>query len=83
MMERALGHGLRLLLGLLGAVALGGGLLVGATRLREAYRGSPLLPALAVALICGAAALGGVALLRGAIRGRIVVRRNRPRSRMP
>jgi len=81
MTERALGPGLRLLLGLLGAVALGAGLLVGATELRVAYLGSPLLPTLAAALVCGVVALGGVRLLRGAIRGRIVVRRTRQRPR--
>jgi hypothetical protein len=77
MTERMLGPGLRLLLGALGAVALGAGALIGTMQLRAAYLGSPLLPTLAVALVCGTAAVGGVSLLRGALRGRIAVRRPR------
>ena len=80
MTERALGLGMRLLLGLLGAVALCVGLLIGATELRVAYLGAPLLPALAIAVVCGVVALGGARMLRGAIRGRITVRRNRRQS---
>jgi hypothetical protein len=79
--ERDLGWGLRALLGVLGAVALVGGLLVGATELRMLYLGSPPLPTLAAAIVCGVAAIGGVNLLRGAVRGRIVVRRTRFRGR--
>jgi hypothetical protein len=75
MRERDLGPGMRLLLGLLGAAALGAGLLVAATELRTAYLGSPLLPTLAGAVVCGIIALGGATLLRGALRGRIAVRR--------
>jgi len=81
MTERVLGPGFRVLLGVVGAAALGAGVIVGATELRVAYLGSPLLPTLAAALVCGAVAVGGAALLRGAIRGRIAVRRNRPRPR--
>ena len=75
MRERDLGPGMRLLLGLLGAAALGAGLLVAATELRTAYLGSPLLPTLAGTVVCGIIALGGATLLRGALRGRIAVRR--------
>ena len=82
MTERALGVGFRILLGVLGAVALGAGLVVGARWLGGAFRGAPRLPALAVALACGVIALGGARLLRGALRGRITVRRTRFRSRV-
>lgn len=81
MTERVLGPGFRALLGVIGAVALGAGVAVGGTALRVAYRGAPLLPALTAAAFCGLVALGGATLLRGALRGRIAVRRTRPRSR--
>lgn len=77
---RPIGLGLRVFLGLLGLMALGAGLLVGARELRAAYLGAPSVAALAVALVCVVIALGGVVLLRGAARGRIAVRRNRPSS---
>jgi len=74
-MERPLGVGLRLLLGLLGAVALGAGLLVGATEVRS-HLGSWGFASVLITVVCAVVALGGVTLLRGAIRGRIAVRRN-------
>jgi hypothetical protein len=80
MTERVLSLGLRALLAVIGAVALGAGLVVGVTELRVAYLGSPLVPTLGVALICGAIVVGGVTLLRGAIRGRIAFRHPRGRS---
>jgi len=70
---------MRLLLGVLGAAALGAAIVVGATELRVAYLGAPLAPALAVTAVCVVVALGGAALLRGAARGRIAVRRNAAR----
>jgi hypothetical protein len=79
--ERELGWGLRALLGVLGAAALVAGLLVGATELRVLYLGAPPLPTVAVALFCVVVVIGGITLLRGAVRGRIVVRRTRFRSR--
>ena len=72
--ERVLGSGFRVLLGVVGAAALCGGLLVGATELRYAYLGSPAAPTLLVALIAACIALGGGVLIRGALRGRIAVR---------
>jgi len=76
----SLGPGLRVLLALTGTAALGSGIVVAATELRYAYRGSPLVPTLFASGVAGLAALGGVLLLRGAIRGRIAVRdpRGRP-----
>ena len=79
--ERALGWGLRALLGVVGAAALVAGLLVVATELRVLYLGAPLLPGIVAALACAVVATGGAALLRGAIRGRIMVRRTRFRGR--
>jgi hypothetical protein len=75
--ERALGWGLRVLLGVLGAAALVAGLLVGATELRRLTHGAPPLPALAAAAFCILVVAGGIVLVRGAVRGRIVVRRTR------
>jgi hypothetical protein len=75
MRERDIGVGMRVLLGVVGAAALGAGLAVGATELRVAYLGSPLAPTLAAAAVCAIVAAGGVVLVRGAVRGRIVVRR--------
>ena len=80
MTERALGWGMRVLLGVLGAVGLGAGLAVGATELRYVYLGAPPLPGIAAAIVCGVVMAGGATLLRGAIRGRIVVRRTRFRG---
>ena len=75
--ERALGPGLRGLLAVLGAAALVAGVLAGAVQLRSIALGAPPLPALALALACAVAVAGGLRLLRGAVRGRIVVRRTR------
>ena len=74
MRERVLGSGLRVLIGVVGAAALGTGLIVGATELRYVYLGSPAVPAVLASLFAGVVALGGGVLLRGAIRGRIAVR---------
>ena len=74
MAERVLGSGLRVLIGIVGAAALGAGLVVGATELRYAYLGSPLLRTFLTALVAGVVAIGGAVLLRGALRGRIAVR---------
>jgi hypothetical protein len=77
MPERNLGIGLRVLLGLLGVAAVGAGGAIGATELRMASRYWPYWPAVAVAAFCAVVVWGGIHLLRGAVSGRIVVRRNR------
>jgi hypothetical protein len=77
--EEQLTIGLRLLIGLLGALSLTLGLLLTATELRWAYVGSPPVPTLAAALVCLLGTSGGAYLLRGAWRGRIGVRRTRGR----
>ena len=73
-----------MLIGVIGAAAVGAGFVVGATELRSAYLGSPLAPTLLAAVVAGFVAAGGVVLLRGALRGRIAVRtprRNRGHPR--
>ena len=77
MAERALGSGRRVLIGVIGAAAVGAGCVVGVTELRSAYLGSPLAPTLLPAVFAGFVAVGGVLLVRGALRGRIAVRRPR------
>ena len=72
--DRVLGSGLRFLVGLIGAAALGAGLLVAATEVRYAYLGSPPVPTVLAGLVAGVVALSGGVLLRGAFRGRIAVR---------
>ena len=75
---------MRALLAVIGAAALGAGLLVAAAELRAASRGAPVAPALAATAVCAVVMLGGAALLRGALRGRIAVRRpapSRPKQR--
>ena len=74
MVERDLGSGLRVLLGVVGAAALGAGLVVAGIGLRDAYLGSPRVPTLVASLVALPAALGGALLIRGAFRGRIAVR---------
>jgi len=66
---------MRLLLGAIGAAALGAGVVVGATELRVAYLGARPVPALAIAAVCAVVAVGGTRVLLGAARGRIAVRR--------
>ena len=63
-----------MLLAIIGAAALGAGLVVSATELRLVYLGSPLLPTSIAALVAGLAAIGGGLLIRGAMRGRMAVR---------
>ena len=82
MVERALGPGFRMLIGVIGAAAVVAGLLVGVTELRSAYLGSPLAPTLLAAAVAGFVVVGGATLIRGALRGRITVRRPR-RNRQP
>jgi hypothetical protein len=77
MPERNLNPGLRLLLGLLGAVGVGSGGVIGAIEVRIASNFWPNWPAVAVAAFCGLVIWGGVLLLRGAASGRIAVRRTR------
>jgi hypothetical protein len=74
-----LGPGLRVLLAAIGTAALGSGIVVAAIELRYASHGSPVVPTVLASGVAGLAALGGVLLLRGAIRGRIAVRDPRGR----
>ena len=71
--EKQLGALGRVAFGSLGLVALGCGLVLAGIEARVAVHGAPW--AWVVAIILGIVALGGAALVRGAIRGRIRVRR--------
>ncbi|HEX5073803.1 MAG TPA: hypothetical protein VFW03_11380 [Gemmatimonadaceae bacterium] len=68
------GPGLRVLLAIIGAAALGSALIVATAAIRSASLGSaPVRTSLAL-LVAGVVAVGGGLVLRGAIRGRIAVR---------
>jgi hypothetical protein len=78
--DRSLSPVLRVLLGAIGtsAVVAGGMVMVGGVRgIGVAAGGSALARGLAI-VVAAVVTLGGVALLRGAWRGRIVHRRNAP-----
>jgi hypothetical protein len=79
--ESVLGMPMRVLLGLLGAIAIGAGAVSGLTELRAVRGGAAAMPTLLVAGVCALAVVGGVVLIRGAFRGRITVRR--PGHRAP
>jgi len=74
MREVALGPGLRLLLGVLGAATLVAGIATGVAEMRRVAQASAPWAAIALALACLAIACTGALLLRGAWRGRIAVR---------
>jgi hypothetical protein len=75
MRELALNPGLRILLGVIGLVAVCAGLAVGAEQLRSATRdASGWSSGIVVALMCTLIVFGGVRVLVGAWRGRIAVR---------
>ncbi len=73
MPEMELGPVGRMAFGLLGIVALGAGLVLAATEARWALTGAPWAWVAVIALL--GVALGGGSLMRGAIRGRIRIRR--------
>ena len=79
MTERMLTTPMRVVTALFGTAVLCLGLFVMATELRAANNGSPVVPAVLAAVVCAFVALGGAALLRSAIRGRIVLRSTRRR----
>ena len=79
MPDRHLGIGLRLLLGLLGAVAVGAGGAVGVSEIRIASKLWPNWPSIAAAVFCVLVVWGGLLLLKGAASGHIMVRRTRRR----
>jgi hypothetical protein len=64
MTQRSLNLGMRLLLGLLGAISLGASSIVGATETRIAALAWPYWPAIAAAAFCALVACGGFILLR-------------------
>jgi len=75
MRELALNSGLRVLLGVIGAVGVCAGLGVGAEQLRSAMRDTSNRPTgIVVALMCAVIVFGSWRVLQGAWRGRIAVR---------
>ena len=79
MPDRHLGVGLRVLLGLIGAVAVGAGAAVGVNEIRVASKFWPGWPSITAAAFCIVVVWGGLLLLRGAASGHIMVRRARGR----
>jgi hypothetical protein len=80
--ERPIGLVLRLLLAVVGLTALVAAFIVGVAPLRSTTQGAPPLPALVLGCFCVVVAIGGVLLVRGAVRGRIRFRRiRRPDAR--
>jgi hypothetical protein len=77
MPERNLNTGMRVLLALLGGVAVVAGGSVGATQVGMAIRDRPSWPSVAIATFCILVLLGATVLLRAAVTGRVVVRRTR------
>jgi hypothetical protein len=75
MRELALNSGLRVLLGVIGGVAVCAGIAVVVDQLRRATRdGSASPTGIVVALLCVLIVVGGVRVLQGAGRGGIAVR---------
>jgi hypothetical protein len=81
MPERPLNAFMRALLGIVGATSLVAGAAIAAVQLRSITRGEALLSTLVVAAIAILVAASGAYIIRGAIRGRIVVRRTGTRRR--
>ncbi|MDQ6831156.1 MAG: hypothetical protein M3081_20015 [Gemmatimonadota bacterium] len=77
MHERELSGGLRVLVGVLGVLALGSALALGVTELRMSAMGARPRVARLLVIALAVIAIGGVVLLRGAVRGRIAARDNR------
>ena len=66
---------MRVLLGIVGGSSLLAGALVAVNELRWIARGAALLPAVVVAAFALLVAASGAYVMRGAVRGHIVVRR--------
>jgi hypothetical protein len=81
MPERPLNAAMRALLGVVGATSLVAGVAIAAVQLRSITRGAGLLSTLMIAAIAILVAASGAYIIRGAIRGRIVVRRTGTRRR--
>jgi hypothetical protein len=75
MPERPLNATMRTLLGVIGTAAVAGGITVATVQVRAMGRGASLLPALLMAAVAILVAASGMYIIRGAIRGRIEVRR--------
>ena len=68
MLERHLSLAIRIPLIMTALGLMVGGLLIGATELRLATRGSPIVPTMLAAVIAFGIALGGALLLRWSVR---------------
>jgi hypothetical protein len=79
--ERTLNAGMRALLGVIGCTSLVVGIAVAAEEIRLIGDNATVAPALLAAAIAIIVAASGAYIVRGAIRGRIVVRRTSRRGR--
>ena len=75
----SLGPGLRVLLAIIGAAAIGSALIVATAQIRSANLGSAPVRTTLALLVSAVVAIGGALLLRGAVQGRIAVRDPRGR----
>jgi len=75
----SLGPGLRALLAIVGAAAIGSALIVATAQIRSANLGSAPVRTTLALLVSAVVAIGGALLLRGAVQGRIAVRDPRGR----
>jgi hypothetical protein len=75
----SLSPGLRVLLAIIGAAALGSALIVATAQIRSENAGSAPVRTTVALLVSGVVAIGGALLLRGAVQGRIAVRDPRGR----
>jgi len=80
MREVALNLGLRVLLGIIGVVAVSASVLVAVVEVRRAIHAWPFWPVIFLVSLCLAISCGGALLLQGAWRGRIQVRDPRGRA---
>jgi len=75
--ERALGPGFRILLAVVGLAAVVGGAVVAGTGIRDIVRGSPAPLRLLGSAVAVLVIVGGLHVVRAAVRGRIHVRATR------
>jgi hypothetical protein len=79
--ERTLSAGMRALLGVIGITSLIAGIAVAVAQVRAITYGASVAPALLAAAMAILVAASGTYIIRGAIRGRIIVRRTGARRK--